>query len=183
LRAEERKKALDSLIEAVTDRTDREGDFVISLGANVNLGFDGRFPNGATSEDEYVNALPLSLRTGLAFQLLPNRRSWLPLGGHVMVSALDLAQFATLNATDPEASVENADPNAEETAPVAPKAEITTAVRFGLELGVLFGKPSFPIAVTGQFAYVPKVTYGWLTRSEWSVGASVGVFVPFFDFN
>jgi hypothetical protein len=148
LRADERRKAVESLIDAVTDRVDREGDFVVSLGANVALGLEGR---SAQDRQDYINRMPLSLKTGVALQWLPD-----PLGWHAMISVLDLAQYATLSQDG--------------TTKLKPEG----ALRVGLEGGALLGKPSFPVTLTAQVGYVPWVKYGENTRPEFTIGAGIG---------
>lgn len=164
-RADERKKAVESLIDAATDRTDREGDWVWSLGTNVGLGYDRLWRNGR----EDVN--PLSLRTGLSIQRLS--ASFVP--GHLMFTLLDLAQYALL--------VEESTGEGEETELKTPKAEVSTALQLGAELGWVFGKPSNPILLAIHAGWAPRVSIGGEAKSETVVGVSAGVFVPFIDFN
>jgi len=174
LRAEEREKAMESLIDSVTDRSERHSEMIFSLGANVAISAEYRWvPGGGL---DYWNRVPLSMPVGIAFQRLPNQGTTFlgrP-GGHVMLSVLDLTQYATVGG-EPE------DKNDAKLS--APEPEFGTALRLGVEVGLLFGEPSFPITACVNTAWIPHVNYDGDERDEWSFGGSVGVFIPFIDFN
>jgi hypothetical protein len=167
-RAEERKKALESLIDSVTDRSDRAADWVVGIGANVGLGPDLRYVTLFASQPE-LNLLPVSLRAGLALQHLPGESFWFP-PVHAMVSIIDLAQYASMKS--------------EESKPEVTKPELSTALRLGGEFGLLWGNPSFPVTTVVQAAWIPRVKFaGERAHSAWSLGANVGIYVPFVDLN
>ncbi len=65
----------------------------------------------------------------------------------------------------------------------AAEQKLTTALRLGAELGWVFGKPSFPIILGVNGAWLPGVTYQDKSHDSWSLGASLGIFVPFLDLN
>ncbi|HET6333478.1 MAG TPA: hypothetical protein VFG30_09715 [Polyangiales bacterium] len=168
MRAEERRKAMETLIDSVTDRSDRADEWIYSFGTNVSLGGELRIVP-ASGINNYANKLPLSLRMGLAAQSVPGPDS--SVGSHYMISILDLAQYASVGGGASEGN-KVADP------------EITTALRLGGEVGLLLGKASFPLVATLQFAWIPRVLYeDQRAHSEWSAGIGLGVFVPFIDFN
>lgn len=196
LRAEERQKAVESLIDAVTDRSERYRDTIWSLGANVAFTGDYRVVGkGGDDSPNYVNKVPLSLPMGVAFQWLPNEGTTFlgKPGVHVMLSVIDLMQFATLGGEESNESDDtttNPPPGPGEMSTEEPEddldppdAEFTSALRLGLQVGMLLGEPSYPIALSGHAAWIPRVDYGEFPRQEWSVGVSLGVFVPFIDFN
>ncbi|HMJ15358.1 MAG TPA: hypothetical protein VK524_28275 [Polyangiaceae bacterium] len=168
--ADERRKAVESLIEAVTDRSERYGDWIVSLGSNVAITADTRMVKGAS---DYFNKTPFSLKTGLALEWLPGPRFLFDPGLHFMFSFLDLTQYAAIGGT----SKERQDGDS------PPEPRLASALRLGLEAGVLVGDPTFPLALTGHFGLVPEVDYGDGSRAEWSAGGSLGIFVPFIDFN
>jgi hypothetical protein len=184
LRADERKKAVESLVDAVTDRSDRYSEWLVSVGTNVSVGPEYR---AVTDRSDYVNRMPLALPLGLALQRLRSEQTsffaW-P-GFHAMFSVLDLSQYLSLGGKDqstpPAATSSSGSSNDEAIEPA--QVELTTALRLGAELGLLFGDPSYPLTLSAHGAWIPRVKYGDDARDEWSVGASVGVFVPFFDFN
>lgn len=172
-RAEERRRAMESLVDSVTDRSDRHREWLFSLGANVALGPDWRLVKG---DEDYLNKAPLSLRTGLAFQYLPGDHFW-KAGFHGMISVLDLAQYATIG----ETKGSGAEPEPKDD--TLPEPGVATALRLGAELGACFGDPAFPMTLTVQGGYIPRVDYGDNPRPEWTVGGGLGIFVPFLDFN
>lgn len=173
LRAEERKKALEEVIDAFTDRSQRRGEEVWSLGSNVSLGYQRSYNREKNSGDDIalegsVNRNALSLPMGLAYQRLPQKDQ---LGGHVMLTVLDLSQYLTLS-EDMK----------------IPEPELTSALRLGIEAGLLWGEPNFPISLTLGIAWLPQVTYqddAGQTGSyrEVRVNGSIGIYVPFLDFN
>jgi hypothetical protein len=178
-RAEERKKALETVIDAFTDRSQRKNEPVWSIGANVSLGLQGSHvgPIGEIFKDDKLNRNFVSLPMGLALQRLPGPNCWKPWNivclsnPHFMLTVIDLAQYLTVSKGEAEIQ--------------SPKPELATALRLGLEGGLLFGEPSFPISLTVHGAWIPRVTYEGSdeTRGEFRYGVSVGVFVPFLDLN
>lgn len=152
---------MESLVDAMTDRSHRAGDLVVTFGANVALGPELRV-DLSNQDDLYINTMPLSLRTGIALQGLPgaDMRAW-----YAMVSVLDLAQYVTLKEDQ------------------AAKMEPINALRFGVEVGLLLGKPSFPITVSTHIGVIPHVAFEGRAHAEYSAGVGVGAFVPFIDLN
>lgn len=194
-REEERKKALEVVIDAFTDRSHRAGDFVVSVGADIGLQYAGmssprkndRLPNGKRDAQVYN---PLTTPMGLAFQWLPNPVSKvggcpipkLPnrIGCHIMATVIDPAQYAMMNNWGNDARFVRATP--------------ATSIRIGLRIGLLLGEPSFPISIVGHGSYSPALEM-WTTDKAgndvatppslpvWMYGVSAGVYVPFLDFS
>jgi hypothetical protein len=182
-REEERKKALESVIDAFTDRSHRGGETVFSLGADVGFQFagmatvdDDNLPNGEGSD--YVHN-PFSMPMGLALQRLPDPQAS-GVGCHIMATVIDPAQYATMSSWDSDAKFVRATP--------------ATAVRLGLRGGLLLGEPGFPISIVGHVSYSPALEL-WPEAEEgaepvtpqslsvWMYGISAGIYVPFLDFN
>lgn len=182
-REQERKKALESVIDAFTDRSHRGGETVFSLGADVGFQFagmatvnDDNLPNGEGSD--YVHN-PFSMPMGLALQRLPDPQAS-GVGCHIMATVIDPAQYATMSSWDSDAKFVRATP--------------ATAVRLGLRGGLLLGEPGFPISIVGHVSYSPALEL-WPEAEEgaepvtpqslsvWMYGISAGIYVPFLDFN
>lgn len=173
-RAEQRKQAMAALIDVLTDRSNRSGDWVTSFGASVGLArswIDMRAPDD-TSENaggSTENELPLRLDTGLSIQYLPDGLS--P-GAHFQLSFLDLAQYAALRAGEGSDDIENAD------------ADVRTALIFGASGGILFGNPSLPFLFSAFVGYAPWLRFdAEQGRGAYVTAFSVGIYVPFIDFN
>lgn len=188
-RADERKKAMEALVDAVTDRTNRGGEWVFSFGANVGFAVsyvNPQDPQDASRKDldngsGQINRTPLRLETGFALDLVPNPTpgrilpSGWGVGFHAQASILDLAQYIASREPTPANSAAN---NEIEIA----KPRVATAAFLGGSLGLLVGPPRYP-AVLGAFAgWAPDLEFG-STRSAWMVGGSAGIYVPFIDFN
>jgi len=168
---DERKKALAQVINAFTDRTNRQGDWVFSLGANVNLGPRWSWSSdveGEEPKDPTFSYNVLHVPIGLSLQQLSK-----PVGFHVMAYLLDPAQWLSVQKNDgnEDDQLEAADFN------------VATVLAFGGEIGIVWGDPAFPITTSGSATFVPQVEYNGNTRSEWRLGGSMGIYVPFFDFN
>lgn len=107
---EARKEALQSVIDAATDRRGREGTAVWSLGVGVGGSFWSRQRlDSATAiasqpaADEQPLGVQFHVPLGIAYQWLPSR-NWLhPLPIHVMVTMLDLANYVG-KTTEPNSS-------------------------------------------------------------------------------
>lgn len=183
-RADERKKALESVIDAFTDRSNRTNEWVFSLGASVGFQLAGMhsFTGTVDSDGDRGGVLGnvFTLPMGVGVQRYP-ASSW-P-GVHGMVVLLDPAQYLTVNKLQDEAKF--ADPTP------------LTAVHLGLQAGLHFGSPNFPIVATVHAGWSPELRLfqpneatdddpddgEWISHSAFTYGAKVGIYVPFFDFN
>lgn len=162
--AEQRKAAMADLIDAATDRRGRARDWVFSTGVAVQTTIGHRVEG--TDKGRYAG---LALPTGVALQLLPGGDS---LGGvfgvHAQLSLLDLGQFVTVS------EKELASPSA------------ATPFYFGGQLGVLVGAPKYNALIAIDGGYAPGMDY---VKDEdgstggWRIGGSIGMYVPFIDFN
>jgi hypothetical protein len=193
-----RKKAIEALIDATTDRRTREGDWVYSIGVNVGFGFPSwqwtrvtdpndprytRFPARPT-----FNLPPqLELPIGFAIQKLPGRRH---MGFHVQFSGLDLAQFVAY-AYRRDTGQTNGDTTnssaVDLTRPVW--ANFVTA---NLQVGWILGTPSnnFMLGFEGRWAPTLFATTATTAGRQderrgglWRIGFFFSYYVPFFDFN
>ncbi len=162
LRHEERRKAMSSLIEAGTDRKNRDGAVIVSLGVGVGFGGNWRYHRGG----DMNNFTPqLSLPVGIALERLPGKRY---IGLHGQLTALDIGQFAAVSSDSGE----------------LPKANVGTAVAFGLTGGILLGRAAYSVRLGGSFGYAPTFQPERSIRPGGVYGGFfLGTYVPFLDFN
>lgn len=193
---EARKAAVESLIDAMTDRTERGGEWVFSVGVNVGLGVGGMVLQQPASRctldvpgvqrricwgDSAVQGrLPqLQLPMGIALEYLPPTGGRGPregssskrgLGGHFQLSLLDLAQFL---AYDEKGTV--AQPTWGNAFMIGGQAgfligNATNNLFLGLDWGyapTLFSKAEDPTKGSGAFRF----------------GVTASYYVPLLDFN
>ena len=100
-----------------------------------------------------------------------------PLGLHLQASLLDLGQFLTVS----DATL--ADPSA------------ATPFYFGAQVGFLLGTPKYNVLVAADGGYAPGMQYAKtvdvggsngpakVLEGGWRLGGSIGMYVPFIDFN
>lgn len=182
---EARKRALESIIDAATDRSARGEKWVVSIGSNVGMSYTvsnlasletigPRWQNAYTDTREVQVRVPL----GLAFQRLP-RDGGVHHGWHLGLQIADLGQFVT---TGGDGTLN--------------EVEWSSFLSPGLEAGVLVGEPTRSINLTLHAAYAPGVSASGVfdiaddgskrrvTREGvWRYGVSIGFYVPFFDLN
>jgi hypothetical protein len=177
-RRDERKAALEGLIDATTSRVNRGHEWVFSLGANLGalaLGKqDLRVKPAGGGQSQDINT-QLSLPLGLAFQFLPRGGDgkgcgkWF--GFHSMLTLVDIGQYVAW-----EKKVGTTDP------------EWKTLAAPGLQLGVIWGKPDNFFTFGAQALYAPDLfTVKGANGPERTGGLRYGVtlqyFIPLFDFN
>jgi hypothetical protein len=161
-----RKEALNSVIDAATDRRNRAGNNVWSLGTNVGATIRSRqVVRGEPGV--FYEPLALHLPIGVAWQRLPSPgwRAGIPL--HVMAAFADLGNYVA------KERATNAAPDWQ--AIIAP----------GLQIALpLSTSPSHFFLLGGTVSYIPrfKTTSGQV-RSAWHSGAFVSFYVPLWDFN
>ena len=188
---EERKKAMESLINSVTDRSGRGRNWVASLGVGVGFqvgrwGEDCNVVGDPTDTcDTFYDPIPnLSLPMGFAIQYLPaapqggtSRRVRDYLGFHLQLNALDIGQYATFNQHGDVA-----------------EPTIASATLLGGAVGVLIGSPETSFLLGLEGGYAPGLelehtetsgTAEVTTRTSgmYRFGAFVGTYIPFWDFN
>jgi hypothetical protein len=161
---EERRQILESLSAEFTNRNERRGDWIVSLGGSLRLNAGARFHNPEGTDIGAAFWGPASLVLGFGVDLVPN-----PVGLHLEVGLFDLGQYldfgdgVTLRTPSPAAAV---------------SPSLTIAISFlgpqvPLFLGVTFGASPFPAE---QTASDPgrRVLY---------LGGVAGFYVPLFDLN
>jgi hypothetical protein len=164
LRQEERKKAMQQLIDAATDRRGRGRDAIVSLGVAVGGNY-AYFGSQHSSETGFGVSLP----AGIALEWLPGdwRIHWYQaLGLHLQLTAFDLSQYVSA-------------PNGDNVEP-----EPGTSILPGLRGGVLIGESNLCLLVGGGAGYAPQARFKPGDK-EGMVRAEVfaGLYVPFFDLN
>jgi hypothetical protein len=164
---ESRKEVLEGMIDASTDRSQRHGQWIWSVGAPV--GFTSRLLQGSDWK-----APQLTLPMGVAVQLMPGGKDSRPnqwgVGLHAMLTAIDLGQLLGYQ------------PNAD-----IPGPTWDTVVTPGAQVAATLGTPSNaflvgldlryarnPLAVSTPDAVIPR---------ELLLNVFVAYYVPFFDFN
>ncbi|MEZ4401584.1 MAG: hypothetical protein R3B06_16280 [Kofleriaceae bacterium] len=174
-----RKEALEALIDSATDRGERGGELVVSLGANVGVGaIMTRERATDRSFDDAHWSVGARVPLGLAIQRLPaGAAGGEPscasryVGWHAGLTLADLGQF--LAAKDGGALDD---------------VRWSNFVSPGAELGVLIGSPSRVMTLTLSAAYAPALfakpgADGATTQGAIRFGMTVGYYVPLFDLN
>lgn len=158
-----RKLILEELTRRMTDRSDRGGDHIVSLGGSLRL-VGGWRSNVHFARNAFEG--PLSLTLGLAYDYVGDESD---IGFHLELGVLELGNYLTF-----EDGVEVREPDVLDGLSVS----ITPAIAFGREL---------PIIVGGVFGYSPAVTLEEDDSDKGSgsiyFGVVVGVAVPLLDFN
>jgi hypothetical protein len=154
---ERRVKLLEDLTEDMTDRTEREGDCVWSLGGALALLGGGRIPL-EDGEDEAILG-PVSLPLGLGFQQVGG-------GVHLLVGIVDLGQYVAW-----KPGLEVTEPNVED------------ALSPSLSVGYAWGT-SFPAFVAATAGYTPHYAFSSTSnKGSLNLGITTGVYVPLLDVN
>lgn len=164
--ADDRKKALSHLVDALTDRSNRRrGELVISAGAMVAIGGYVTHPTVDMNDDHIVGVPALTLPFGLAFDTMPE--GYNP-GFHLQLNVLDVAQYLNVST---EGEVE--DPG------------VATAVDLGLTLGFTLGSKNTPFLVALDGGWQPgvKISPDAKGYGQAKIGVVTGFVVPFLDFN
>ncbi len=162
-----RKEALESIIDAATDRRNRGGDRVWSLATAVGAVFPV-LPQGEGTPGTFQNTLQLQVPMGVAWQRLPGK-GWK--GGfpfHLMFTFLDLGNYVTKDRST------NESPD-------------WRAMFFpGLQAGIpLSRSPSNFFVFGGSVSYSPRfsTTSSSNVRSAWHCGLFTSFFLPLWDLN
>jgi hypothetical protein len=169
--AEQRKAAMQDLIDAATDRRGREGDVILSAGIGVQGVYahrSQRCDSGDCSGEDSGPLVGASLPAGLALELLPSEQGWLGwLGFHSQVTLLDLGQFANV-----------ANDDVAEPSPATP-------LYFGGQVGVLIGGAKYNLVLAVDAGYAPAMDFDKtkVERGGFRVGGVAGMYVPFMDLN
>ncbi len=191
---EARKRAIESLIDAATDRREREGDWIASLGANVGFGAGWQRVR-SDSVDRFGETermgLQLGLPMGIALQKLPSGKkgrnvpgwnrpfAWIGrlrckwCGLHLQLSLVDLGQF--LATKDGELN----------------HLSWRDFATMGGQVGIIVGKPTTPFVAGVDLRWSPSLfpdTDEMGTQMNEKQGAIrlmvfASYYVPFFDLN
>jgi hypothetical protein len=179
-----RKKALEGLIDAATDRSNRPGNWIVSVGASV--GFSGGWRRLVTAPASGVDATQqlrdVRLPLGFSVQSMPASGSRLGWGWYGMLGVADLAQFVS-------SPIERTTTAMNETTTTSIDSETTWSdfVAIELQLGFRFGSARVPLTAGFDIYYRPRARFEIedTTRSTpiLHIGGFIGFNVPFFDLN
>ncbi|APR79113.1 Hypothetical protein A7982_04460 [Minicystis rosea] len=155
---EQRTKILESLTRDMTNRRDRGGDAIFSLGGSLRAAGGARVsPTGADSAKFYG---PVSLPIGFGLQAAKHV--------HVELSLVDLGQYLSY----------------QEGGKVR-KPEPLDALAPSVTLGAYWGT-EFPFMIGATVGYSPQYGFdsaGKKDKGSINVGLAAGVYVPFLDLN
>lgn len=170
-----RKKALEGLIDAGTDRTNREGDVIVSLAASVGFtAGHSTLRTSITGVNDKQTVRDLRIPVGLTVQHIPANFAGLSL--YATFAVADLAGFVSSPAVN-----ENKDMN------VDTKTRWSDFVLAEAQVGVRLFSARMPLVVGFDVYYKPRVTYEVSGSNETTavvqVGAFAGFNIPFFDLN
>ena len=176
-----RKKAIESMMDMTTNRSERTGDIIVSVGANPGIHLLGSQGGPGASGQSYFAPPQLSLPMGIAIQGLPGpnlNRHLGRVGWHVQASFIDLAQFVSYDGSA-NLSMNN--------------LRWSDFVMIGLQGGFLLGSNpnmQFVVGIDTRYAptqsFLPKPADDSTTeplRGVFRVGVFASYYVPFFDFN
>lgn len=179
-----RKRALEGLIDAATDRTNRGGNWIVSLGASV--GFSGgvrRFGSAPDGVNTLQSLKDVRLPLGISVQRIPEPDRALGWGCYGMLGIADLAQFVS----SPVDRTTTPPGGAEMTTSLETEPTWSDFVAVELQLGVRFGSARVPLMVGIDAYYRPRARFeiDGATRSTsvLHLGGFIGFNVPFFDLN
>jgi hypothetical protein len=176
---DERKKAMNALLDAATDRSNRGRDRVWSIGVAVGgVVSGGRM---AQTGDKLGVMGNVSLPIGFAYEVLPHGAGFGVLGFHLRATFLDVGQYLQVRTKVKDDGKGKAP---DERAIAEPRA--ATSLCLGLAPGALIGGPSQSVLVGFDWGYAP-----WLDfrnddskgRGAWRFGGFVGTYISFLDFN
>jgi hypothetical protein len=168
-----RTALLESLTKDMTDRTDRDGDKIASIGGSLRIVGGWRIGRKRRESGDANNtfhddalAAPLSLPLGFAVDRVETskRRGW-----HLEVGVLDLGQYLSL-----DKNTELAEPDLI----TAFSPSLTLAASWGKELPMFFGATA---GYTPGFDFDPDNDKD--KKGAWHIGLTAGIYVPLFDFN
>jgi hypothetical protein len=159
-----RNAALESVIDAATDRRHRAGDVVFSLGTGVGASLRTMKP----PTEEWHRETALQVPFGVALQRLPSPGWKRGFPFHLMLTTFDLGNYIAKDpATDKAADWQ---------------AIFAPGVQIGLPLST---SPSHFFVVGASASYLPRFTSveGRGVQSATNLGAFVNFYVPLWDFN
>ncbi|MCU0683798.1 MAG: hypothetical protein MUF34_16420, partial [Polyangiaceae bacterium] len=155
---EQRVRLLEELSEEVSNRNERDGDAIWSLGGSLRLVGGARF---GVDSDRTALYGPVGLPLGLGFQTVAENG----FGLHLELSAFDLGQYVSF-----------------EEGGAVRKPELADALAPSLTLGAAFGK-SVPFVLGPTVGYSPQFTFSDGRRGALNFGLALGIYVPLLDLN
>lgn len=170
---EARKRALSSIIDAMTDRAERSDEKLVSIGSNVGLSYSVRnVDQDSTSDDPWQPAVRVPL--GLRIEYLRKRGAGggAGVGGFVGLQLVDLGQFIRPDEDDELAAVEWAD-----------------FLSLGAEAGISHAWLGRELNLAVHASYGPSLRHSNSDTTHpqgtgvWTVGVALGYYVPFIDLN
>ncbi len=168
-----RKAALESLIDSATDRAERGGDRVVSLGSNVGLAMT--WSSLYQRNDDALRQPTPGLRVplGLSVQWLPQPRA--KCGLYLSAQLADLGQFVRRgDGADAMEDLTWADFVAPGLEAGLPLGFLDPAINLGLHLSYA---PTLGLTTPGGDGVERR------SAGVWRFGVHLSYYVPFFDFN
>lgn len=168
-----RKAALESLIDSATDRAERGGDRVVSLGSNVGLAMT--WSSLYQRNDDALRQPTPGLRVplGLSVQWLPQPRA--NYGLYLSAQLADLGQFVRRgDGADAMEDLTWADFVAPGLEAGLPLGFLDPAINLGLHLSYA---PTLGLTTPGGDGVERR------SAGVWRFGVHLSYYVPFFDFN
>jgi hypothetical protein len=166
---EQRTKILESLTADMTQRTDRKGDWILSLGGSLGLVGGGRFRSG-----ESIPTSPLALSLGVALQKVDDG------GLHLELGIVDLAQYLSFEK-------ETGDTMGGSRSIVVGEPDVEDVLSPSIRIGLQWGR-NMPVYVAAMGGYSPFYEFtsadgATAKRGSLNFGITVGAYVPLFDAN
>lgn len=168
-----RKRAIESLIDAATNRANREGQVIFSLGVPVGAIGGAQY---IRQSSEWSAMYPqLSVGLGVALQLLPvgklrDGTCGHGAGLHVQLLAIDLAQYVAYDSTG-----------------TVSRPSWSSSVTLGVQVGALLGTAKNAFLIGLDARYTPTLFPDAEGSSDRSgalrLGLFLGTYIPLFDFN
>ncbi|HEU4404339.1 MAG TPA: hypothetical protein VFS43_03515 [Polyangiaceae bacterium] len=155
---ERRARVLEDLSAEMSDRSERDGDAIWSLGGSLRLAGGARF---GVDSDRTALYGPLSLPLGLGFQTVAEGG----FGLHLEVSAFDLGQYVAF-----------------EEGGAVREPELADALAPSVTVGAAFGK-SVPFVIGPTIGYSPQFAFSDGKRGAINFGLALGLYVPLLDLN
>jgi hypothetical protein len=156
--AERRARLLEDLSAEMSNRAERAGDAIWSLGGSLRLAGGARF---GVESDRTTFYGPLGLPLGLGLQTVAESG----FGLHFELSAFDLGQYLTF-----------------EDGGKVRKPRAADALAPSMTLGAAFGK-NVPFLIGPTLGYSPQFMFADGKRGSVNFGVAFGLYVPILDLN
>lgn len=157
-----RTEAIEALMDEAASREGRNGDFIVSLGANVGVSAVG-YERRLADDTEGYYALQVALPMGVALQRMPGGDDcpW-----HFGFFVVDLGQFVAATSS-------------------GKRNETRWDSGFGFigQIGWVIGSAENPFVLGGEVRYAPTMFTDGDAGGAVRIGVFAQYYVPFFDFN